>query len=63
MLCSGMISGIDPLTPHEISLCIEWMMGWEDVEELKLPIVLAGCLPLRALVAILDLVIKYQVEL
>ena len=38
-------------------------MGWEDVEDLKLPIILVGSLPLRALVAILDLVIKYQVEL
>jgi len=47
---------------HNI-LCVGWMMGWEGIEKVRLPIVLAGCLPLHTLVVILKLVIKYQVEL
>jgi len=39
------------------------MMGWEDVEDLKLPIYLVESMPLRVMVAIIELIVKYQVEL
>ena len=44
-------------------LCVGWMMGWETVDELKVPIILAGSIPLRAISAILEVITKYQVEL
>ena len=27
-------------------LCVGWMMGWEDLDEVRIPIILAGSLPL-----------------
>jgi len=39
------------------------MMGWEEVEDIKIPIYLARSMPLRAMGGFLELIIRSQVEI
>ena len=44
-------------------LAIGWMLGWEEVINYKTPVSLGGSMPLRAIAGLVDLAIRYQVDL
>ena len=44
-------------------LAIAWMLGWEDVINYKTPVALAGSMPLRTIVGLIDLTDRYQSDL